>query len=59
MKLTIEDNNGEVTELVLADLPGDHSPLLRRALHEIKNGRVPRTSRLIKDVKCIKKGKTK
>lgn len=59
MKITIEDDEGNITELGLEDVPGDHVPLLRKAVHDIKNGRVPRVNRIISSVVHTPKKKEK
>lgn len=56
MKITIEADNGDITELELEDIPGFHGPIINQAIYAIKSGKELRSNRLFKNIKHTKKG---
>ena len=59
MKITIEDNAGDTTEIEFHDRPGNRGPIINQLIHAIENGRTPRENVHIKSVKHTKKVKDK
>lgn len=55
MKITIEDDKENVTEVVLEDLMGFHPHVLNRIFRDVKFNRSIKSDRFIKSIKHIKK----